>query len=101
MDRLTQINRTVTWFTLIVGGLLIVGLFSRLAAFAGALFLLSVMASQPPWVDGARLDYFPYQLVELFALLALAVIPAGRWAGLDFFTHWLCFQCCRSGRTES
>ena len=78
---------------------MILGLFTRLASLVGALFLLSVMATQPPWVAGANTTYFFYQLVEVAALLLLAATSAGRWAGLDGFfgTMWsLCF-----GKTKS
>jgi uncharacterized membrane protein YphA (DoxX/SURF4 family) len=43
----------VTVLTIGVGICLLAGFFTRLAAVAGALFLLSVIASQPPWVTGA------------------------------------------------
>jgi uncharacterized membrane protein YphA (DoxX/SURF4 family) len=65
------------------------GLFTRVAAVVGALFLLSVMASQPPWVAGANAMFFYYQLVEFAALIYLAAIGAGQWAGLDFIIQGL------------
>jgi hypothetical protein len=58
-----------------------------LAAVVGALFLLSVIAAQPPWVTGASPTY--YQTVECAALLVLAGTGAGRWAGLDYFGYLL------------
>jgi uncharacterized membrane protein YphA (DoxX/SURF4 family) len=83
----TLINKTVTYWVLGVGVLLILGLFTRFASIAGALFLLSVVATQPPWVQGAQPVY--YQWVEMMALLVLATTPVGRWGGLDFFLHAL------------
>jgi uncharacterized membrane protein YphA (DoxX/SURF4 family) len=73
-----------------IGACLMFGLFTRVAAIVGALFLLSVMASQPPWVPGAMspVPYF-YQLVEFAAFLLLAAVGAGRWGGLDFIIHGL------------
>jgi uncharacterized membrane protein YphA (DoxX/SURF4 family) len=71
------------------GILLILGLFTRLAAVAAIGFLLSVMAAQPPWVSGADTTYFYYQMVEVFALGVLFVFAAGRYAGLDFVIHGL------------
>jgi len=70
--------------------LLILGLFTRPAAIAAAGFLLSVILMQPPWVDGAVPTY--YQAVEMFALLVLAVVGAGRYAGLDFFLRCLYYR---------
>jgi uncharacterized membrane protein YphA (DoxX/SURF4 family) len=81
------INLAVTILTLSVGICLLLGLFTRLAAVVGALFLLSVIASQPPWVNGASPTY--YQTVECAALFVLAGTGAGRWAGLDYFGYLL------------
>ena len=80
------VDAAIPYFTLIVGGLLIVGLLTRTASVAGAMFLLSVIASQPPWIEGAEPTY--YQTVELIGLLVLATTGAGRVAGLDFFVGW-------------
>jgi uncharacterized membrane protein YphA (DoxX/SURF4 family) len=84
---MTLINKTVTYWVLGVGVLLILGLFTRFASIAGALFLMSVVAMQPPWVPGAQPVY--YQWIEMMALLVLATTPVGRWGGLDFFLHAL------------
>lgn len=70
-----------------VGVCLILGLFTRLASFVGAAFLLSVVLSQPFWIPDTTPTY--NQAVEMFALLALATTPVGRWGGLDFFIHHL------------
>jgi len=80
-----------------VGLLLIAGLFTRVACLAGAGFLASVLASQPYWATGAKLDFAYYQIVELIALLVLAAVGAGRFAGLDFFLQPFWARCC-SGR---
>ncbi|HTQ38710.1 MAG TPA: hypothetical protein VMJ32_06765 [Pirellulales bacterium] len=93
---LKQIDSAVTWLLIIGGGLLMIGLFTRLSALALALFLLSVIATQPPWVNGAITTVFNYQSVEFVALLALASSPVGRWAGLDFFIHHLLLRPFRS-----
>lgn len=86
----------VTWVVFLTGVLLIVGLGTRLAALAGAGFLLQVMASQWPGSYGADAVY--YQSVEFVALLLLAAVGAGRFAGLDFIVWNLCSKCCQ-GRT--
>ena len=83
---LDTIDTVVMVTVFAVGGCLILGLFTRLASLVGAGFLLSVMATQPLWAEGvsqAAKLMFPYQGIEFVALLALAAIGAGRWAGLD------------------
>jgi uncharacterized membrane protein YphA (DoxX/SURF4 family) len=79
---LKWINRVVPWFDLAVGVLLLLGLFSRWAAMAGALLLVAVIATQPPWVPAAAPVW--YQLVELAALLVLASSLARAIPGLDW-----------------
>ena len=81
--KLNLINRIIPWFDTIVGGLLIVGLFTRIASLAAATFLVSVIASQPPWIPGTEPTYL--YAVELFALLVIFATLAGRYGGLDFF----------------
>ena len=77
---------TIVKFTVLtVGILLLAGLFTRFAAIVGAGFLLSVIATQPPWVAGAADT--TYQIVEFLALLVLAAMAAGRVGGLDYFLH--------------
>ncbi|HEV3418001.1 MAG TPA: hypothetical protein VG056_14340 [Pirellulales bacterium] len=87
-----RIDTVVSWGILIAGGCLIVGLFTRLAALAGAAFLLSVVCSQPPWIPGTVETYS--QVIEMVALLALATTAVGRWGGLDYFIHLLVRPCC-------
>lgn len=71
----------VPYFDTIIGLLLIIGLFTRVASVAGALFLLSVCASQWPGYGGIPIYY---QFVEMLALLTLAAIGAGQFYGLDY-----------------
>jgi uncharacterized membrane protein YphA (DoxX/SURF4 family) len=87
---LERMNWIVALVVTGVGVSLLFGLFTRVGAVVGALFLLSVMLSQPPWVPGAMspVPYY-YQLVEFAALVFLAAVGAGRWAGLDFIIHGL------------
>ncbi len=82
-SRLQWINRVIPWFDTIVGALLIIGLFTRLASLAGAIFLVSVIAAQPPWIPGTEPTYL--YAVELFALFVIFATCAGRFGGLDFF----------------
>ncbi len=92
---LDSVNTVVTWTVLSVGAMLFLGLATPVAAIVAALFLLSVMASQPPWVAGAESSFFYYQLVEVAALVAVAATGAGKWAGLDGVFRSLCAGCCR------
>lgn len=80
-------DKVIPWFNVIIGGCLILGLFTRVAAIAGAAFLASVCASQWPGSAGAIPIY--YQAVEMLALLVLAAIGAGRFLGIDsIFGGW-------------
>ena len=95
---LKRIDTAITWLLIVGGGLLVVGLFTRLSAVVLALFLLTVMATQPPWIAGTVETY--YQGVECVALLVLATSPAGRWAGLDFFVHHVLLRPFRRAESE-
>jgi uncharacterized membrane protein YphA (DoxX/SURF4 family) len=88
-SELKKSDRIIVWAMMICGGCLIVGLFTRIAAVGCAAFLFLVIMSQPPWVPGTITTMFPYQLVEMLALLTLAATAVGRWGGLDFFLHFL------------
>lgn len=84
---LDVVDAVMTYGILTIGVLLVLGLFTRMACVAGALFLLSVVMMQPFWVSQTAPTFNQY--VEMFALLALATTQVGRWAGLDFFVHSL------------
>ncbi len=83
MSKLSVINKVIPWFDTIVGVLLILGLFTRFASLAAALFLCSVLLTQPFWVPGTTPTY--YQAIEMVACLVLFATCAGRIGGLDFF----------------
>jgi hypothetical protein len=86
---------TFLTYSLLAGGIcLMIGLFTRLAAVACALFLLTIIGTQPPWV----LDAIPvYEVaIEFLALMVLATTGAGRWAGLDYF-----LSCCCNGSCDA
>ncbi len=78
---LQTINRVVPWFDTTVGVLLVLGLFTRWAALAGALFLAGIIATQPPFVMGSVPTM--YQTIELVGLLVIFATGAGRVAGID------------------
>ena len=86
------VDRLIPYFDLTIGLLLMCGLLTRCASITGAAFLLSVVLSQWPGSSGAIPAY--NQAVEMFALLALAAVGAGRYAGLDFLLGLVRMKCC-------
>jgi uncharacterized membrane protein YphA (DoxX/SURF4 family) len=95
--QLAQADKLVLYSNLAIGVCLIVGLFTRFASFSGAIFLLSLVLSQPPLPNlypppdpsaGAQW-IVNKEVVEMMAMFALAFLPTGRWGGLDFFIHHL------------
>jgi uncharacterized membrane protein YphA (DoxX/SURF4 family) len=87
------IDPIIPYFDLLVGVCLILGLGTRVMALAGAGFLASIVGTQWPGAPGAIDTY--YQVIEMFAMLVLAVFGAGRFAGLDFFLERLWPRCCK------
>ena len=89
---LTQMRRvdltTIAALT-VLGALLVLGLFSRVAAIAGAGMLFSFYLVMPPWpgvpeIPGPEHSLFINKnLIEAVALLAIAFFPTGSWFGLD------------------
>ncbi len=84
------------WGLTLVGLLLILGLFTRLASLAAIGFLLMFYFATPPFVgyfyslpsEGSYL-LVNKNLVELGALLVILVSGSGVYAGLDRFVHLL------------
>ena len=99
VKKLNTINYAVTAVIIGSGVCLMLGLFTRIACISAAGFLLSVIASQPPWVAGSLNPVFYYQLVEIAALAVLFAAAAGQYAGLDYFIRLFTGKCC--GRKES
>jgi len=93
------VDTTMTCVIMAIGLLVLLGLFTRAACLAGAVFLLSVVLTQPFWISDTRPTF--NEFVELFALLLLATTHVGRWAGLDFFVHILLFVRRRSEEKQS
>jgi len=85
------------WFLLVVGALLMVGLFTRLSCFSAAGFLLLTILTQlsVPWLPAAPNNEGSYlfvnkNVIEMIALLALMTTHSGRWFGLDALVSWMC-----------
>jgi uncharacterized membrane protein YphA (DoxX/SURF4 family) len=87
----------VKYGLVIVGGCLLAGFFTRTACVAGAGFLLMFFLAMPPlpgWPENPRAEghylYINKNIIEMFALLALATMRTGRWAGLDglLYSMW-------------
>ena len=78
VDNWTVVGWALTVTELLVGGLLIIGAATRLAALVGlgqALFLALVFATRNRWAFEQPHEYVP--------LIILAIVPAGRVWGLD------------------
>lgn len=83
------------WFLLVVGVLLMVGLFTRFSCFAAAGFLLLTVLTQPslPWIPAPPNSEGNYlvvnkNVIEMVALLALMTTRSGQWFGLDAIVSW-------------
>jgi uncharacterized membrane protein YphA (DoxX/SURF4 family) len=86
-----ELINNLTMFGLIaIGGCLILGFLTPLAALSAATFLAMIYFSMPPWpglppnprTEGHYL-IVSKNLVEMLACLVLATTPSGHWIGLD------------------
>ncbi len=72
-----------------LGILLIIGLFTRFAAFSAAFMVLGFYLAMPPFpgvpeAPGPEHSFIVNKnLIEVFALLALTAVPTGYWFGVD------------------
>ncbi|HEX4129319.1 MAG TPA: hypothetical protein VHZ24_04700 [Pirellulales bacterium] len=90
-------DHIITYTNIAIGLCLMLGLFTRLAALGGAVFLASIVLASPDWPglypppppSAGRTLVVGKEFIEMIALFALATLPVGRWAGLDFFIHHL------------
>ena len=93
---LDNANLVTMWGLTIVGILLILGLFTRVASLGGIGFILLFYFANPPFVgyfyslptEGSYL-IINKNLVELCALVVILVTGSGRFAGLDRLLHLL------------
>lgn len=95
-NMLDQANTVTMWGLTIVGLLLILGLFTRLASLGGIVFILLFYLCNPPFIgyfysiptEGSYL-IINKNLVEVCALAVIFFTGSGRFAGLDRFIHIL------------
>ena len=95
-DLLDKANLITMYGLTIVGALLMLGLFTRIAAVAGIGFIVLFYLCNPPFVgyfysiptEGSYL-IVNKNLVELCALAVVLVTGSGRFAGLDRIVHLL------------
>lgn len=91
--KVTQIDVQTMWALTIFGGLLILGLFTRLSALGAAGLITMFYLAMPPWPGvpeppGPEHSFIVNKnLIEVLALLAIASLPTGRWLGLDSWIH--------------
>lgn len=89
-DMLANADRIVMWGLTLVGALLMLGLFTRLASLAGIGLILLFYLANPPFIgyfyalpsEGSYL-IVNKNLVEVFALLVIFMTRSGHFAGLD------------------
>ena len=111
-SRMEAMDMAVMYGLSAIGLCLILGFCNRLACLGGAAFLVNVVLTTYP-VPGVYPEipsmvgnfmFVSKDVVELVAMLFLASVPAGRWAGLDYFlwhcggkqVAWvLCYPFCR------
>jgi thiosulfate dehydrogenase (quinone) large subunit len=93
---LDNANTITMWGLTIVGLLLILGLFTRLASLGGIAFILLFYLCNPPFIgyfysiptEGSYL-VINKNLVEVCALAVIFLTGSGRFAGLDRIVHLL------------
>ena len=92
-SRMDVLNLSVMIGLTAIGLCLVLGFCTRLACLAGTAFLINIVLTTYP-VPGVyppiptmvgNFMFVSKDVVELLALLVLALVPAGRWGGLDYF----------------
>jgi uncharacterized membrane protein YphA (DoxX/SURF4 family) len=89
MTPIRALNLQTMWGLTIIGTLLIAGLFTRIAAVAGAFLLANFYMAVPPWPNCPPEPGPDHSLVvnkvflESLTCLTLATLPTGKWFGID------------------
>ena len=83
-------NVMTTYGLILMGGCLILGLFTPFAALCATAFLTMIYLSMPPWPglpDNPKVEGHYWivskNLIELIACLMIAFTPSAHWVGLD------------------
>ena len=112
-SRMRAMDLAVMFGLSAIGLCMMIGLCTRLACLGGAAFLVNVILTTFP-VPGVYPEipsmvgnfmFVSKDVVELLALLFLALVPSGRWGGLDYFL-WnyggkqICGLFCPACRSE-
>ena len=92
---LTLTDHLNQWGLLLIGLALLLGVFTRTAAWAGALMLFLYYAAAPPFpgmeygipMEGSYMIVNKI-LIEAFALLVVVGFPTSHIIGLDRLIHW-------------
>ncbi len=95
MTAIRDIDLKTMWTLTIVGALLLAGLFTRVAALAGAFLITQFYLAYPPFPGYPQPPGPEHSLIvnknfiEIMILLAMVFLPTGRWFGLDaLFSDW-------------
>jgi uncharacterized membrane protein YphA (DoxX/SURF4 family) len=94
-ERIDRLDRLIAWGLTVIGGCILLGLMTRPTCLLAACFLALIYLTYPPWpsmpdnLDGRNI-FVDQNLIEMLALLVLAMVPSGRWLGLDalIFMPW-------------
>ncbi|MGJ5816702.1 hypothetical protein [Paludibaculum fermentans] len=105
-DTAAWVDRAIKTSLTVIGILLMLGLFTPIAACAAAAQLAVFYLASPPWpglpamsVAGHYL-FVDRNLIEAFAALVIATTATGRWAGLDFYlARW--FRAVKTQHPEA
>ncbi len=98
MSQLRQADMITMYGLLVLGFLMIVGLFSRMSALGAAGLLTLFYMAMPPWPGVPEPPgpehalFINKNMIEVIACLALAMIPTGRFAGLDALVRRFVFR---------
>ncbi|VAX39344.1 hypothetical protein MNBD_PLANCTO02-935 [hydrothermal vent metagenome] len=92
-SQMRSLDNTTIWGLLILGGMLLMGFGTRIAALGGAVMLLSFYLVIPPFpgvppAPGPEHSLFVNKnLIEMIALIAIVFLPTGQWFGLDRWVY--------------
>lgn len=76
------------WIFLVVGILIILGLFTRLSAIVGAVLVLVSWLPGVSFASWNPAQYVNDELIVFFGLIILVLAHAGTYIGLDKFVKW-------------